>query len=280
MPSISLAASWYVTGLLYHNITLTLGCLSLWHSTTSDFRDVPFWCFSVRDVLDPISPPRAHVFAGYIVSRVIGLGTRTALWNPSYLTLLVTRTFQDSWTTWRYWSVSHTEARPSPASSTSLSTTTRYPHNNEENKNILPFCQRCSPPTVSSHNTIFIVQLGGGADLGRTMWGVLGLGTFGIEVKGVPDDRRIVTTTRSHSNKVVTDCVAAMEPHEVIRVGGAGNKVSPDQFFIRLLFPMQIRQRPYWLTIRLIVWLAPVTCNDLDCVGRNNATFPSSILCR
>ena len=65
------------------------------------------------------------------------------------------------------------------------------------------------------------------------MWGVLGLGTFGIEVKGVPDDRRIVTTTRSHSNKVVTDCVAAMEPHEVIRVGGAGNKVSPDQFFYK-----------------------------------------------
>ena len=58
------------------------------------------------------------------------------------------------------------------------------------------------------------------------MWGVLGLGTFGIEVKEVPDERRIVTTTRSHSNKVVTDCVDAMEPHEVIRVGGAGNKVS------------------------------------------------------
>ncbi|XP_030200256.1 3'(2'),5'-bisphosphate nucleotidase 1 [Gadus morhua] len=68
-------------------------------------------------------------------------------------------------------------------------------------------------------------QVGGGADLGRTMWGVLGLGTFGIEVKEVPGDRRIVTTTRSHSNKVVTDCVDAMEPHEVIRVGGAGNKI-------------------------------------------------------
>ncbi|CAL8317196.1 unnamed protein product [Merluccius merluccius] len=68
-------------------------------------------------------------------------------------------------------------------------------------------------------------QVGAGADLGRTMWGVLGLGTFGIEVKEVPDERRIVTTTRSHSNKVVTDCVDAMEPHEVIRVGGAGNKI-------------------------------------------------------
>ncbi|XP_071323374.1 3'(2'),5'-bisphosphate nucleotidase 1 isoform X1 [Trachinotus anak] len=68
-------------------------------------------------------------------------------------------------------------------------------------------------------------QLGAGADLGRTMWGMLGLGAFGFQLQEVPGDRRIVTTTRSHSNKVVTDCVDAMEPHEVIRVGGAGNKI-------------------------------------------------------
>ncbi|XP_061560758.1 3'(2'),5'-bisphosphate nucleotidase 1 isoform X1 [Phycodurus eques] len=68
-------------------------------------------------------------------------------------------------------------------------------------------------------------QLGPGARLGRTMWGVLGLGAFGFQRQEVPDNRRIVTTTRSHSNKLVTDCVNAMEPHEVIRVGGAGNKI-------------------------------------------------------
>ncbi|KAM9703851.1 3'(2'),5'-bisphosphate nucleotidase 1 isoform 2-T3 [Menidia menidia] len=68
-------------------------------------------------------------------------------------------------------------------------------------------------------------QLGAGADLGRTMWGIVGLGAFGCQLQEVPGDRRIVTTTRSHSNKVVTDCVNAMEPHEVIRVGGAGNKI-------------------------------------------------------
>uniref|UniRef100_A0A8C6KRI6 3'(2'),5'-bisphosphate nucleotidase 1 n=2 Tax=Nothobranchius furzeri TaxID=105023 RepID=A0A8C6KRI6_NOTFU len=68
-------------------------------------------------------------------------------------------------------------------------------------------------------------QLGAGAVLGRTMWGVLGLGAFGFQLQEVPGDKRIVTTTRSHSNKVVTDCVNAMEPHEVIRVGGAGNKI-------------------------------------------------------
>ncbi|XP_028253371.1 3'(2'),5'-bisphosphate nucleotidase 1 isoform X2 [Parambassis ranga] len=68
-------------------------------------------------------------------------------------------------------------------------------------------------------------QLGAGATLGRTMWGVLGLGAFGFQLREVPSDRRIVTTTRSHSNKMVMDCVDAMEPHEVIRVGGAGNKI-------------------------------------------------------
>ncbi|KAM3861170.1 3'(2'),5'-bisphosphate nucleotidase 1 isoform 2-T2 [Diretmus argenteus] len=68
-------------------------------------------------------------------------------------------------------------------------------------------------------------QLGTGADLGRTMWGMLGLGAFGFQLQEVPGERRIVTTTRSHSNKLVTDSVDAMEPHEVIRVGGAGNKI-------------------------------------------------------
>lgn len=68
-------------------------------------------------------------------------------------------------------------------------------------------------------------QLGPGAKLGRTIWGMPGLGAFGFQLQEVPGDRRIVTTTRSHSNKVVMDCVDAMEPHEVVRVGGAGNKI-------------------------------------------------------
>lgn len=68
-------------------------------------------------------------------------------------------------------------------------------------------------------------QMGAGAVLGRTMWGVLGLGAFGFQLQEVPGDQRIVTTTRSHSNKLVTDCVQAMEPTTVIKVGGAGNKI-------------------------------------------------------
>uniref|UniRef100_A0A672L191 3'(2'),5'-bisphosphate nucleotidase 1 n=2 Tax=Sinocyclocheilus grahami TaxID=75366 RepID=A0A672L191_SINGR len=68
-------------------------------------------------------------------------------------------------------------------------------------------------------------QMGAGASLGRTLWGVLGLGTFGFQLQEVPDGKRIVTTTRSHSNKLVIDAVQAMEPHDVIQVGGAGNKI-------------------------------------------------------
>ncbi|KAI5610960.1 3'(2'),5'-bisphosphate nucleotidase 1 isoform X1, partial [Silurus asotus] len=68
-------------------------------------------------------------------------------------------------------------------------------------------------------------QAGAGATLGRTLWGMLGLGAFGFQLQEVPEGKRIITTTRSHSNKLVTDTVQAMEPHEVIRVGGAGNKI-------------------------------------------------------
>lgn len=61
--------------------------------------------------------------------------------------------------------------------------------------------------------------------LGRTIWGVLGLGAFGFQLKEAPAGKHIITTTRSHSNKLVTDCIAAMNPDNVLRVGGAGNKV-------------------------------------------------------
>uniref|UniRef100_A0AAR2J857 3'(2'),5'-bisphosphate nucleotidase 1 n=1 Tax=Pygocentrus nattereri TaxID=42514 RepID=A0AAR2J857_PYGNA len=68
-------------------------------------------------------------------------------------------------------------------------------------------------------------QMGADVTLGRTLWGMLGLGAFGFQLQDVPDGKRIVTTTRSHSNKLVIDAVQAMEPHDVIRVGGAGNKI-------------------------------------------------------
>ena len=80
--------------------------------------------------------------------------------------------------------------------------------------------------------------------MGRTIWGVVGLGAFGWDKIEVPDNRRILITTRSHSNKLVTSCLDNMKPTQVERQGGAGNKVkylkiktllSTNNFFIDFL---------------------------------------------
>lgn len=63
-------------------------------------------------------------------------------------------------------------------------------------------------------------------ELGRTIWGIRGIGVGGFTPKSPPADQRIITTTRSHSNNVVNEAVDAMEPTDVVRVGGAGHKVS------------------------------------------------------
>lgn len=52
-------------------------------------------------------------------------------------------------------------------------------------------------------------------------------GTFGCDDESKPPEGgNIITTTRSHSNKTVVESIEACEPTEVIRVGGAGHKVS------------------------------------------------------
>lgn len=71
----------------------------------------------------------------------------------------------------------------------------------------------------------YFFQAGADAVLGRTIWGILGLGAFGFQLKEVPPGQHIITTTRSHSSKMVNDCISAMKPDSVVRVGGAGNKV-------------------------------------------------------
>ena len=67
----------------------------------------------------------------------------------------------------------------------------------------------------------------GGPDskLGRAVWGLVGLGAFGWTRQEPPADRRVLITTRSHSNELVNQCLASMSPTEVVRQGGAGNKV-------------------------------------------------------
>lgn len=64
-----------------------------------------------------------------------------------------------------------------------------------------------------------------GDNLGRTLWGVIGLGTNGIELQKPPADKFVVTTTRSHSNELVQRTLDALNPDDILRVGGAGHKV-------------------------------------------------------
>jgi 3'(2'), 5'-bisphosphate nucleotidase len=60
---------------------------------------------------------------------------------------------------------------------------------------------------------------------GRTLWAIEGVGAFGLTPTKPSSDKRIITTTRSHSDKLVNDAIQAVEPDEVLRVGGAGHKV-------------------------------------------------------
>ncbi|KAK6621539.1 hypothetical protein RUM44_001346 [Polyplax serrata] len=62
-------------------------------------------------------------------------------------------------------------------------------------------------------------------ELGRTIWGIEGIGVGGFSPVEPPPNERIVATTRSHSDGIVNEAVEAMEPTKVIRVGGAGHKV-------------------------------------------------------
>lgn len=87
----------------------------------------------------------------------------------------------------------------------------------------------------------------GTGNLGRTMWGIDGVGAGGLELISPPEGKRIITTTRyaiykfrkfpdldytffsayssSHSDGTVQSALEAMEASEILRVGGAGHKV-------------------------------------------------------
>merc|ERR1712218_630707 len=61
--------------------------------------------------------------------------------------------------------------------------------------------------------------------LGRTFYGLVGGGVFGLDPCSPPEGKRIVTTTRSHSTGLVQDCLDILAPDEILKVGGAGHKV-------------------------------------------------------
>ncbi|XP_078034236.1 3'(2'),5'-bisphosphate nucleotidase 1 [Augochlora pura] len=61
--------------------------------------------------------------------------------------------------------------------------------------------------------------------LGRTIWGISGVGFGGFSPITPVGGKRIITTTRSHSDNNVQAAIDALHPDEILRVGGAGYKV-------------------------------------------------------
>lgn len=68
---------------------------------------------------------------------------------------------------------------------------------------------------------------------GRALWGLVGSGIGGFELKEPPQNNKVYVTSRSHYDKAIETFINGLQPCEVIRVGGAGNKV---QFFIKDYF--------------------------------------------
>ena len=66
---------------------------------------------------------------------------------------------------------------------------------------------------------------GNSGSLGRTLWGINGIGVGGFQPLPPPDNKKIVVTTRSHMTPIVQKALDALKPDEVHQVGGAGFKV-------------------------------------------------------
>ena len=78
----------------------------------------------------------------------------------------------------------------------------------------------------------FFNMAAGSDEVGRTTWGMIGVGVFGCTpvgssgfcVPASPNNIRL-TTTLSHSSSKMEHVIQKLNPETVIRVGGAGNKV-------------------------------------------------------
>uniref|UniRef100_A0A8V0YN29 3'(2'),5'-bisphosphate nucleotidase 1 n=1 Tax=Gallus gallus TaxID=9031 RepID=A0A8V0YN29_CHICK len=60
---------------------------------------------------------------------------------------------------------------------------------------------------------------------GKAIAGVINQPYYNYELTEVPAGKHIIVTTRSHGSTLVNDCISALNPDSVIRVGGAGNKI-------------------------------------------------------
>ena len=62
---------------------------------------------------------------------------------------------------------------------------------------------------------------------GRTVWGMVGLGVFGHSPVPLPRTTNpglVIAATRSHFSQIVQDTLQAVNPVQILREGGAGNK--------------------------------------------------------
>lgn len=67
--------------------------------------------------------------------------------------------------------------------------------------------------------------LSDGEGIGRTIWGLVGLGVGGFTPQEPPPGRLVVVTTRSHYDNVVKQALESLQADDIVRVGGAGYKV-------------------------------------------------------
>ena len=80
------------------------------------------------------------------------------------------------------------------------------------------------PGDICMYPTIEAPSSGMNFDLSSLTWSA-NTGAFGFERQKPPEGENIITTTRSHSNRAVTEAVESCQPSNVVRVGGAGHKV-------------------------------------------------------
>ncbi len=58
-----------------------------------------------------------------------------------------------------------------------------------------------------------------------TLWGVIGVGSFGYKVQEVASpERRIIVSSQHHSSKSLEEYIAKLNPTKVVSVSGAGGK--------------------------------------------------------
>jgi len=66
--------------------------------------------------------------------------------------------------------------------------------------------------------------------VGRTIWGIPGVGVGGFQPQPPSESKRVLVTTRGHGTPVVQQALEALKPDEIRRVGGAGFKVFWNQY--------------------------------------------------